>query len=115
MTVVNTRTRLVWRGTVHGAVLSTAPYFDVVSAAKPYVSPRFFTLTYIAEPADFAMVEAHTELGGHAVAFREGVVYAVFTEQDGPGFAELWQDVSYHLVVSIEEVEDGSEGQTDRT
>lgn len=119
--MITTVTRKIWRNTFNGT--TTGPYFDMVHFdAKGQTFSRLrnandyviYDCEYVAQAASFQQIEAHTELGGYALALRENVVYAIFTEQDGPGFAELWQGVTYHLIVSITEEQHGQDGQSDR-
>ncbi len=110
-----TVTRKFWRnGIVDVAnVEANGPYFDMAHInAKGHTFRQLahqniaiYEIEYIAEPSTFEVIEAHIELGGIALAFREGSLYSVFTEQDGPGFAELWSNVTYHMVVTIGEPE----------
>ena len=110
MNAITTVTRKIWRDVhtdVNTAMMRAhGPYFDILAIA-PTIERRvaIYDMAYVAEPLTFEQIEAHTELGGLAVALRQDVVYAVFTEQDGPGFAELWPDVTYHMIVSIGEPE----------
>jgi hypothetical protein len=106
--MITTVTRKIWReaGALTGRPLGQ--YFD--AGIKLRANPRFvryYDCEYVAEPSAFQQIEAHTELGGYAIALRDGVLYQVFTEQDGPGFAELWSGVTYHMVVRITEINDG--------
>lgn len=113
MSAITTVTRKIWRNTLLG--VPHGPYFDVAYGGRSPLAHSMKGVTsvaydceYVAKPASFQEIEAHTELGGYAIALRHGALYTVFTEQDGPGFAELWPDVTYHMVVSIAEVKDGS-------
>ena len=112
-----TVTRKFWRNGIMNARTAlgeaNGPYFDMAHLnAKGHTFRQLanqniliYEIEYIAEPSTFDVIEAHTELGGIALAFREGSLYSVFTEQDGPGFAELWSNVTYHMVVTIGEPE----------
>lgn len=113
MYAITTVTRKIWRNTLLG--VPNGPYFDVAYGGRSPIAHSMKGVTsvsydceYVAEGASFHEIEAHVELGGYAIALREGALYALFTEQDGPGFAELWPNVTYHMVVQISEVSDGS-------
>jgi len=53
----------------------------------------------VAEPVSLDVGEVHVLLGGALVAIKNECVYAVFDQQLGPTFFELWGGCTFHFVI----------------